>query len=345
MTLTQLRSFLTIVECGHNITLAAQRLHATQSGLSKQLAQLESALGCQLFERRARALTGLSDAGRQVLAHARRLLAEADNIQTLADNLRSERRGLLHIATTHTQARHALPPALQAMKRDWPDVAVHVVPGEDDDTLRQLVDGRADLVLLSGSGAPPTDHVAVPLYRWRRRVVVPTGHRLAALGRPLRLRDLADLRLVSYASSRSPGSSLQRAFAAAGLAADIAVTARDGDLIRAYTRAGLGVGIVAEMALDADADLVAPPLAPDLLPACTTWLLLPRDRVLRDFGFALVAALAPQHAPLELRRLIAHGEPLSQPIPDWHSWRAARVATDRRGVRSAPRRPARAATR
>lgn len=323
MTLTQLRGFLAIVESGHNITLAAQRLHATQSGLSKQLAQLETALGCPLFERRARALEGLTDAGRQVLAHARRLLVEADNIHALADNLRRERHGALRIATTHTQARHALPPALQALERDWPGVAVHVVPGEDDAGLQALADGHADLALLSGTGAPPADCIAVPLYRWTRRVVVPAGHALAALDRPLRLDDLASLRLVSYASSRLAGSSLQRAFAERGLRADIAVTARDGDLIQAYTRAGLGVGIVAEMALDPRDDLAVPAIADDLLPPCTAWLLLPPARVLRDFGFALLAALAPHHAPVDLRRRITDGQALPDTTPDWREWRTA----------------------
>ncbi|MCD9004753.1 LysR family transcriptional regulator [Luteimonas sp. XNQY3] len=332
MTLTQLRSFIAIVDCGHNVTLAAQRLHATQSGVSKQLAQLETALGMALFVRRARALTGLTEAGTQVLAHARRLLAEAANIQALSDNLRREHHGVLRIATTHTQARHALPLALQALKRAWPEVAVHVAPGADDDSLRLLAEGQADLAILSGTGAPPPDVIAIPLYRWRRRVLVPRHHPLATPGAPLTLDRLAGLPLVSYASSRAASSSLQRAFAAAGQTAQVGVTARDGDLIRTYVRAGLGVGILAEMALDDDPDLVAPPVAPDLLPPCTTWLLLRRDHVLRDFGFALLRVLAPQHATTDLRRHLDHEQPLPDFVPDWAEWRVAIQASAARGA-------------
>ncbi|KLJ00612.1 LysR substrate-binding domain-containing protein [Luteimonas sp. FCS-9] len=333
MTLTQLRSFVAIVECGHNITLAARRLHATQSGLSKQLGQLENALGFLLFTRRRRALAALTGEGRQVLVHARRLLAEAGNIQALADNLRSEAQGLLRIAATHTQARHALPPALQALKRDWPDVAVHVVPGGDAESLRLLAEHHADLAILSGTGAPPAGLVAIPLYRWGRRVLVPAGHPLAALPRPIGLRDLAAVPLVSYESSRQPTSSLQRAFAAAELTADIAVTARDGALIRAYVHAGLGVGIVDEMGADIDDGLVAPPVEDGLLPECITWVLLRRDRVLRDFGFALVQALAPHYAAVELRRLLDHDQPLPVPAPDWRRW--SRASTPALAARTA----------
>ncbi len=323
MTLTQLRSFVTIVDCGHNVTLAAQRLHATQSGVSKQLAQLEAALGMALFVRRSRALTGLTEAGAQVLAHARRLLAEAANLQALSDNLRRERHGVLRIATTHTQARHALPAALQALKHAWPDVGVHVAPAADEDALRALAEGQADLAILSGTGAPPPDLLAIPLYRWRRRVLVPRTHPLAAATTPLRLADLAGLPLVSYEASRAADSSLQRAFATIGRAAHIGVTARDGDLIRTYVRAGLGVGVLAEMALGDDPDLVAPPVAADLLPPCTTWLLLRRDHVLRDYGFALLRVLAPQHATTDLRRRLDHDQPLPDLVPDWPDWQAA----------------------
>ncbi|HJW45471.1 MAG TPA: LysR family transcriptional regulator, partial [Lysobacter sp.] len=86
MTLTQLRYFAAIADSGLNITLAAERVHATQPGLSKQLKQLEDELGFLLFSRKGRSLDSITPAGTQVLAHARRLLAEASNIRSYAAN-------------------------------------------------------------------------------------------------------------------------------------------------------------------------------------------------------------------------------------------------------------------
>lgn len=331
MTLTQLRHFVAIVDCGLSVTAAALQVHATQSGLSKQIKQLEDELGFQLFTRRQRSLTALTPGGRQVLEHARRALAETDNIRALAANLRRETCGELRIATTHTQARYALPRMLAQLKRKFPQVAVHLAPGGDGESLRRLASGDADMAILSSGDAAPAADVALPLYRWERAVVVPGRHPLTALGRPLELADLAGLPLVSYESSRAADSSLRRTFVAAGLEPSIAMTARDGDLIKTYVRAGLGVGILAEMAVGpSDEGLVALPAA-GLLPTCTTWLLLRRDRLLRDYGLAFIANLTPHLRNDELKRALQEGETPSCEPPDWATWHkllaAARAQT------------------
>ena len=317
MTLTQLRYLVAIADSGLNITVAAARVHATQPGLSKQLKQLEDELGFLLFTRRARSLEAITPAGEQVIAHARLMLAEAGNIRAIAANLRRDTAGELHIATTHTQARYALPMALAELNRQFPAVAVHLSPGGDRESLARLASGEAEIAITSTAGAPPVADLAVPLYRWDRVVLVPRGHALAALDRALTLADIAAFPLVSYESSREPESSLRRAFVAAGHEPSLAVTARDADLIKTYVRAGFGVGILAEMAITPeDADLVAIP-ADGLLPACTTWLLLRRDRVLRDYTQALICRLQPQLHPRDLRRAVEDGETLSLQPRHW----------------------------
>lgn len=319
MTLTQLRYLAAIADAGLNITLAASRVHATQPGLSKQLKLLEDELGFLLFQRKGRSLEAITPAGQDVLAHARRVLAEAGNIRAYAANERGEKQGRLTLVTTHTQARFVLPPAIAAVARRFPDVSIHLQPASEGEVLAQLASGQADFAVVSTAGEMPTGGLAVPLYRWRRLVLVPSAHALAALDRAPTLAELAPLPLVSYESTNKPESSLRRAFAEAGLVPQIAMTARDADLIKTYVRAGLGVGLLAEMAVGTrdDADLVALP-APAAIPECTSWAVLPRERVLRDYALELLLALAPQLDRADLKRAVAgHDTPAWPRPPTW----------------------------
>ncbi|HTA66021.1 MAG TPA: LysR substrate-binding domain-containing protein, partial [Xanthomonadaceae bacterium] len=176
MTLTQLRYLVAIADSRFNITLAAERVHATQPGLSKQLKLLEDELGFLLFARKGRSLEAITPAGQQVLVHARRILEEAGNIRAYAANERGENEGRLVLATTHTQARHVLPSAIAAIKRAFPRVSVHLQPVADGEVLEHLARGDADFAVISTSGATPSGGMPVPLYRWRRVVLVPRQH-------------------------------------------------------------------------------------------------------------------------------------------------------------------------
>ncbi len=317
MTLTQLRFIVAIADANLNITQAAIKVHATQPGLSKQLKQLEDELGFQLFTRRARSIEAVTPAGEKVLKHARIVLAEAANIRAVAANLRREAEGELLIATTHTQARYVLPRPLAVLKQRFPQVALHVAPGGDAETVARHEKGEADIAIVSSSGTPPHADLTLPIYRWERIVLVPRGHALTQLGRALTLADIAAHPLISYESSRAPDSSLRRAFTEAGLTPEISVTARDADLIKTYVRTGMGVGILAEMAVDAgDGDLVALP-ARGLFPTCTTWLLIRKDRVLRDYSEALIRTLVPEVDLRDLRRALSDGAPLHLQAKTW----------------------------
>ena len=319
MTLTQLRYLVAIADSGLNITLAAERVHATQPGLSKQLKLLEDELGFLLFARKGRSLDAITPAGERVLSHTRRILDEAGNIRAYAANERGEHEGRLVLATTHTQARHVLPWAIARIKRAFPQVSVHLRPVDEGEVLEQLARGEADFAVISTSGEIPGGGLAVPLYRWRRMVLVPRQHALATIDHEPTLAELAAEPLVSYESSNRPESSLRRAFAGAGLQPTIAMTAGDADLIKTYVRAGLGVGLLAEMAVGAqeDKDLVAR-LAPQELPECVTWAVLPRERVLRDYALELLKALAPQLDRRDLRRVLEGNAQADWPTPP--SW-------------------------
>ncbi|MBB1088126.1 LysR family transcriptional regulator [Lysobacter sp. SG-8] len=319
MTLTQLRYLVAIADSGLNITLAAERVHATQPGLSKQLKQLEEELGFQLFVRRGRSLESIAPGGQKVLQHARRILEEAANIRAYAANERGEHVGRLVLATTHTQARHVLPAAIAAVKREYPRISVHLEPVADGEVLEQLAHGSADLAVLSTAGQVPDAGIAIPLFRWQRMVLVPKSHALARLSRAPGLVELSRHPLVSYESSIRPESSLRRAFASEGVEPQLAMTARDADLIKTYVRAGMGVGLLAEMALAGadDGDLVALP-APAAIPECTAWAVLPRSRVTRDYALELIHAIAPQLDRHDLRRVLDGNAEANWPAPP--SW-------------------------
>ena len=320
MTLTQLRYLVAIADSGLNITLAAERVHATQPGLSKQLKQLEDELGFQLFVRKGRSLEGIAPAGERVIEHARRILDEASNIRSYAANERGEHAGRLLLATTHTQARYVLPPIIAAMKREFPQVNVDLQAAGDAEVLQTLVQGTADLALISTAGGVPQGGLAVPLYRWRRVLLLPNAHPLAKSPHAPTLAELAQHPLISYESSTRTDSSLRRTFSNAGVEPQIAMTARDANLIKTYVRAGLGAGLLAEMAVGnmEDSDLTVRE-APSALPECITWAVIPRGRVLREYALALLHGVAPQIDRRDLRRVIEGNMEPSWPTPP--TWR------------------------
>ena len=321
MTLTQLRYLVAIADSGFNITQAAERVHATQPGLSKQLKQLEDELGFQLFRRKGRSLLGVAPAGIKVIEHARRILAEAANIRSYAANERGEYRGRLLLATTHTQARYVLPQVIADVTKRYPEVSVDLFAAGDVEVLAKL--DEADFALVSSAGSvPETNGLAIPLFRWRRVLLVPKDHPLTRLEDAPSIVELARHSLISYESSNLPESSLQRTFAAAGVVPQIAMTARDANLIETYVRTGLGAGLLAEMAVggreDDDLRVLQAPLE---LPECITWAIVPRGKVLREYALALLNGLAPQIDPRDLRRILEGNQPPLWPEPP--RWKAA----------------------
>lgn len=301
MTLIQLRYLAAIVDAGLNITVAARNVGATQPGLSKQVKQIEEELGLPLFVRRGKSLETLTSAGREVLERARVILAEAGAIRALAANRRGDVGGALRIAATHTQARFVLPDALGTVRARFPDLRIDVLPSSEASALERLAQEGAEVALVSSPDAARTGEFAAPLYRWRLRAVVPDDHPLAARGGPLTLGDLARGPLVTYDWARDAASPFVRSFTAAGLTPAIACTAADAELIKGYVRAGLGVGIVAEMAIsDRDRDLVALDLPPEFPPR-TAWALVRRGHLLRAPILQLLSALAPHLDVQKLR--------------------------------------------
>ena len=249
MKFQQLRYLVAVHENGLNITAAARQLHTSQPGVSRQLKLLEEELGFQLFEREGRALTRTTAAGEEIISRATSILREMQNIRRTSAELRKADGGTLSIATTHTQARYVLPQVIRAFRLKYPKVRLHLHQGTSEQIAEMVARDRVDFAIATGSDELFPHLVRLPVYRWHRAVVVPRGHPLASAGK-LTLKKLAEYPIVTYVFSFSGRSSLPALFETAGLSLDVALTARDSDVIKTYVRIGLGVGILARLAID-----------------------------------------------------------------------------------------------
>ncbi|MEY3466337.1 MAG: HTH-type transcriptional regulator CysB [Gammaproteobacteria bacterium] len=293
MKLQQLRYLAAIVDAGFNISAAAEKLHLSQPGVSRQLKLLEDELGFELFVRDGRALVKLTAAGQRVHERAQRVLRDTHAIKAMSLDARDSQRGTLSIATTHTQARYVLPPVIREFREKYPQVRVHLHQGTSEQIAEMLASGHVDIAVATGSREQFADCVLLPCYEWHRRVVVPRAHPLAK-AKTLTLAKLAAYPLVTYVFNMTGPASLPDAFSAVDLEPDIALTARDADVIKTYVRVGLGVGIVAAMALDPeeDRDLVSID-ASHLFPKHLTWVGFRRGNFLRRYMLDFMHQLAP----------------------------------------------------
>ncbi len=297
MKLIQLRYLVAVAENDLNITQAARVLHAAQPGVSKQLKQLEDELGFQLFERKGKALVRPTDAGHKVIDRASQIVRQARSIKALAADLRKDDAGTLSIATTHTQARYVLPPVLKKFREKYPKVRLHLHQGNSEQIAELAATDRIDFAIATGASPIFSGLVRLPCYRWHRCIVVPHGHPLGEIAKPS-FADLAEYPLVTYSFSFSGPSSLLDLFAAQGLTPNVALTAWDSDVIKKYVREGLGVGILANVAINGeeDGDLKVRD-GSHLFPVHTTWAGFRRGMLLRGFMYEFLQMLAPHLTP------------------------------------------------
>jgi len=253
MKLNQLRYICEVARRDLNVSAAAEALYTSQPGVSKQIRLLEGELGVQIFERSGKHLTQVTPAGKEILVAAERILGDVRNIRSIAQEHVDESRGSLTIATTHTQARWALPPVVKAFRERYPNVSLHMHQGTPMQIADQAARGVVDFAIATEAMELFEDLVMMPCYRWNRSVVVPTGHPLLDM-QPLTIEALAGYPLVTYVFGFTGRSKLDKAYTEKGLAPDVVFTATDSEVIKTYVALGLGVGIIASMAFDPERD-------------------------------------------------------------------------------------------
>lgn len=294
MNLQQLRYVQEVARRGLNVSEAALALHTSQPGVSKQIRLLEEELGVEIFVRHGKRLTGITEPGRQIIAIAERTLRDLASLKQVGDEFSNETAGTLSVATTHTQARYALPPAVQAFMARYPKVRLELHQGSPTQICEWVIAGQADIAIATEAiDQYPEDLVMLPCYQWNRCVIAPPGHPILA-EKILTLEAIARHPLVTYDFAFAGRSKINQAFASRGLQPNVVLTAIDADIIKTYVALGLGIGLMAAMAFDAERDTGLRALdASHLFESSMTRIGVRRDAWLRGYAYVFVELFAP----------------------------------------------------
>ena len=294
MKLQQLKYVREIARRGMSVSAAANVLHASQPGVSNQVQQLEDELGLKIFERHGKRLTNLTPVGHSVVEMADRVLQDVENIRQLAADSKNDQIGTLSIATTHTQARYALPKAIKMFSNNYPNVHLNMVQGTPTEIAEMAASGRVDIAIAT-EGLAQFDSLAIlPCYDWNRSIIVPPNHPLL-LENKLTLKAISQYPLLTYVMGFTGRGQQDKAFIDLGLKPNVVFTATDADVIKTYVELELGVGIIASMAFDPIKDAPLQALdASHLFKPSTTHLGIKRGSYLRGFSYAFIEYLAPQ---------------------------------------------------
>ena len=293
MKLQQLRFIWEVARHNLNVTLTAEELFTSQPGISKQIMLLEDELGVQIFRRSGKHLAEVTPAGREIIEKSGRILSEVENIKKVALEFNDYSKGSLSIATTHTQARYALPGVIKQFMKKFPDVSLHMHQGTPVQISELAAKGVVDFAIATEALDLFDDLVMMPCYRWNRCIVVPQNHPLSDISNPT-LEQIAEYPIVTYVFGFTGRSQLDNAFRQAGLSPKVVFTATDADVIKTYVRLGLGVGIIARMAYDPenDRDLIAID-AGHLFDPSTTKIGFKRGTYLRGYMYEFIEGFAP----------------------------------------------------
>jgi LysR family transcriptional regulator, cys regulon transcriptional activator len=293
MNLHQFRFVQEAVRRNLNLTETALALHTSQPGVSKAIIELEEELGIEVFARHGKRLKRVTEPGQHVLKSIDIILREVGNLRRIGEQYSKQDSGTLSIATTHTQARYVLPQPVARLREAFPKVNVSLHQGSPDQVAKMLIDEVAEIGIATESLTRYPELVTLPCYDWQHMLVVPIGHPLASNAN-ITLADVAREPLITYHPSFTGRTKIDAAFAAAHLEPRIALEAIDSDVIKTYVRLGLGVGIIAEMAIGNDGtnnDLVALP-AGGLFGTNVARIAFKRSAYLRNFVYTFAELLS-----------------------------------------------------
>ena len=306
MKLQQLRYICEVARQGLNLSVAADKLFTSQPGVSKQIRLLEDELGVEIFVRHGKRIVEITPPGRDIIRVAERMLRDATNLKNVAQEFTSEESGSLTIATTHTQARYALPPVVKRFMERYPGVRLSLRQGSPMQIAELASSGEADLAIATEAIELFSDLVMLPCYQWNRCIVVPPQHPLLK-ARPLTLEAIARYPIITYDFAFTGRSKINQSFEAEGLTPNVSLTAIDADVIKTYVELGLGVGIVAYMAFDPERDRGLRAIdASHLFEPSTTHMGIRKNTYLRGYMYDFIEMFAPRLTRKVVDNAMAH---------------------------------------
>lgn len=293
MNLHQFRFVREAVRQNFNLTEAAKALYTSQPGVSKAIIELEEELGVDIFTRHGKRIRGLTEPGRAVLRSVELIMQEVDGLKRIGKEFAAHDSGSFTIATTHTQARYALPKVVQAFTQKYPKVHLSLLQGNPKQITEMVRNDQADIAIATEALASGEGLVSLPCYQWEHVVVVPPDHPLLQ-SRSLTLEEIAANPLITYDSAFSGRSKIDHAFSLRQLKPDVVLEAIDADVIKTYVELGMGVGIIAGIAFDAERDrgLRAIP-AGHLFGTNVSRVALKQGAYLRGYVYTFIELLAP----------------------------------------------------
>lgn len=292
MKLQQLRYIVEVVNNDLNVSLASEKLYTSQPGISKQIKLLEDELGVQIFTRAGKHLSEVTPVGQKIVALAREILNKSQDIKIIAKEFSQPNQGSLTITTTYTQARYALPVVIQQFMQQYPNITLHMEQGSSSQCIIQAQSGQADFAIVTELSQLSDEMIALPCYHWNQAIIVMKDHPLAQSSL-ITLEQLAKYPLVSYDFSND-GSDLNQAFNRANQSPNIVFSTTDAELIKTYVKLGVGVGIVAKMAVNDNAnDDFAVLNAGHIFPYSTTYVIFKRSLFLRSYMYDFIRQFSP----------------------------------------------------
>jgi LysR family transcriptional regulator, cys regulon transcriptional activator len=292
MKLQQLRYIVEVANNDLNVSLTSEKLYTSQPGISKQIKLLEDELGVQIFTRVGKHISQITPVGEKIIALAREILNKSNDIKIIAKEFSQPNQGSLTIATTYTQARYTLPVVIQQFMLQYPSITLHMEQGSSLQSILQTQAGLAEFAIVTDISQLSDDMIALPCYHWNQAVIVMKDHPLAK-SKLISIEELSKYPLVSYDFSND-GSDLNQAFLRANQSPNIVFSTTDAELIKTYVKLGIGVGIVAKMAVfnASDDDLVVLN-AGHIFPYSTTYIVFPRSLYLRSYMYDFISQFLP----------------------------------------------------